>query len=43
MLVGTEWKLFNLQNDPEELDNKYGSELEIEEKFKQTLLSWIDR
>ena len=38
-----EWKLFDLQNDPKELDNKYGSDLEIEEKFKQTLLSWIDR
>ena len=38
-----EWLLFDLLNDPCEITNLYGKELEIENKLKQKLLEWINR
>lgn len=38
-----DWLLFDLVNDPNELNNLYGKNLEIENILKQKLLEWIDR
>ena len=38
-----EWKLFNLIDDPKELNNLYGKSLDVEYDLKQKLLDWINR
>ena len=38
-----EWKMFNLQNDPLELDNIYDKGQSIENELKEELLNWINR
>jgi arylsulfatase A-like enzyme len=37
------WELYDLENDPDELKNLYGTKLEIESKLKNNLLNWINR
>tara|TARA_B100001540_G_scaffold117228_1_gene105118 strand:+ start:2585 stop:3700 length:1116 start_codon:yes stop_codon:yes gene_type:complete len=38
-----EWLLYDLQNDPKELNNLYGKEIPIENLLKEKLLEWINR
>jgi arylsulfatase A-like enzyme len=37
------WELFDLKNDPNEINNIYDTGLKLEEKLKENLLSWINR
>ena len=37
------WELYDLRKDPEELNNLYGTGIEIEQKLKEKLLGWINR
>lgn len=38
-----QWKLYNLQNDPNELTNIYGTGISVESEMKYELLKWINR
>ena len=38
-----EWKLFNLKNDPKELNDLYGTGIKIEGELKEKLVKWINR
>ena len=38
-----EWRLYDLENDPMEIDNLSGKELPIENTLKDKLLEWINR
>ena len=42
-MSSNEWELFDLKNDPDEIINIYNTGLELQEKLKEHLLSWIDR
>jgi arylsulfatase A-like enzyme len=37
------WELFDLKNDPNEINDIYDTGLELQEKLKENLLSWINR
>ena len=37
------WELFDLKNDPNEINDIYNTGLKLEEKLKENLLSWINR
>ena len=37
------WELFDLKNDPTEINNIYNTGLKLEQKLKENLLSWINR
>lgn len=37
------WNLFNLKNDPNEVNNLFGKGLSIEKNLKEKLLEWINR
>ena len=38
-----EWLLYDLQNDPKELNNLFGNKLSIENLLKEKLLEWVNR
>ena len=38
-----EWRLYDLENDPMEIDNLSGKELPIENTLNDKLLEWINR
>ena len=38
-----EWELFDLENDPLEINNLYGKGIEIEDKLSEKLSNWINR
>lgn len=38
-----EWQLFNLKNDPKELDNVIENNLDIANNLKEKMLNWINR
>ncbi len=38
-----EWKLFDLIQDPNEMENLYGRDLPVENELKEKLLNWINR
>jgi len=38
-----EWKLFDLQKDPNEVNNIFGEGLDIEKVLQEKLLNWINR
>lgn len=37
------WELYNLENDPNETKNLYGTGIKIESELKRKLLEWINR
>ena len=38
-----EWRLFDLENDPNELNNIYDQDLSIRSKLQDRIMKWIDR
>jgi arylsulfatase A-like enzyme len=38
-----EWKLFDLENDPLELNDEYSSKITVQSDLKNKLISWINR
>lgn len=38
-----EWELYDLENDPHELNNIYGTQIKVESELKNKLLNWINR
>ena len=42
-MSSNKWELFDLKNDPNEIINIYDTGLELQEKLKEHLLSWINR
>ena len=42
-MSANKWKLFDLKNDPNEINNIYDTGLKLEGKLKENLFSWINR
>ena len=38
-----EWRMYDLENDPKELNNIYGNDITLDKKFKEKLELWMKR